>query len=181
MYEAVHKDHRLQRTTWWRKCIFRSPRSLFERKNGTENIVFLLSGNIMCYLIRVHQGNADSPWSGHSSGGFELHAPYFYFDCLHVGEFFRVERKFSDSEAAFPDSCQASRSLSPNSGWLYKRQQVFTPTLTVSIFLLVPFCGKRCGRDPPPQGIIEDAECEWTEQVKTPLGLGVALLASFLT
>ena len=91
-------------------AFFRSPRSLFERKDGTENIVFLVSGNIMCHLIQVHQGNVNSCWSGHSSGHFELHAPCFYFFIFHVVEVFRVERKFSDSETAFPDSCQTSRS-----------------------------------------------------------------------
>ena len=50
MYEAVHEDLLLQLAAFLRKCILGSPRSLFESKDGTESIVFLLSGNIMCCL-----------------------------------------------------------------------------------------------------------------------------------
>ena len=53
-------------------AFFRCPRSLFERNDGTV-------------LIQVHRGNADSRWSGHSSGRFELHAPYSCFSYLCKG------------------------------------------------------------------------------------------------
>ena len=62
-----------------------------------------------------------------------------YCGFLCHGEVFHSEWKFSSSGAAFPDSCQASRSSSPNSDWFFKRQQGFTPTLTVPVFLSVPF------------------------------------------
>ena len=103
---------------------------------------YLLSGNIMYYLIEVYWRNADSRCSGHSSGFLELYAPFLFLFLvfLHRGEVLRVERKFSDPEAAFPDSCLASRSSSGNSDWLYMRQQGFTPTLTVSVFLIAPCC-----------------------------------------
>ena len=70
------------------------------------HLAVLLISPIASLLIQVHLENADLRCSGHSSGRFELHACYFlllYF--LHVEEVFRVERKFEDSEAAFPDSC----------------------------------------------------------------------------
>ena len=41
--------------------------------------------------------------------------------------------------------------------------------------------GESTARDPPPQGTMEEGECQWTERVKSPLGPGVARLASFLT
>ena len=64
--------------------------------------------------------------------------------------------------------------------------KVSPPTLAVSVFLLVPFfveggVGESVVRDPPPQGTMKEGECQWTEWVKSPSGLGVARLASSLT
>ena len=60
----------------------------------TCHLAILLIGLIMSLLLQVHQENADSCWSGHSSNRFELHAPHFY------GVFFHIqERSFALSES----------------------------------------------------------------------------------
>ena len=137
--------------------------------------MFFMYGFFTCFLIQVHWEMPTPVGVGNPQAPLNCTRPFLILVFLQVGEVFRVERKFSDSEAAFPDSCLASRSLSPNSDWLYKGQQGFTPTLIVSIFLSVPFCRKRGGesvaRDLPPQGTLEEGECQWTERVKSPLGL----------
>ena len=91
---------------------------------------------------------------------FELHEPNFY-SCF----FYITERSFALS--GFPDSCLASRCGVPTLTGHTRGSKVSHQPLTVSVFLLVPFCRKRSGesvaRDLRPQGTIEEGESQWTD------------------
>ena len=158
---------------------------MFEYIESVAGQTLFLFGIFMHVLLQAHWGTPPTPVNvGTPEAVLKCTCPNCYFFLINLSrEGFPLRVAVFKLRSGSPDSC--SRSSSPNSDWLYKRQQGTTPTLTVSVSGQFPFSvsrqqggesfcsGPSCCEAPKAKG-----KCQLAERVTSPSGLGVARLAS---